>query len=121
MLRPIPASILTHSATLRQCTGVDVWQNPTFADTELRRICVQPEHNTYIYNDNTSVTLSSIAFVDARLSSPRGFDFQAAQETSEANGAPLELIFNGRRYTVLEIDTLYDDTGKYHHTELWLK
>lgn len=121
MLRPIPARILTHTATLQQCTGVDVWENPTYTETPLKRICIQPMHTTVMTKDNTEVALTSVAFVDARLSRPKGFDFQAAQEASEANGAPLELLYQGRRYTVLTVDTIVDDTGAYHHTELGLK
>ena len=30
----------------------------------------------------------------------------------------MTLLFNGSQYTVLTVDTLYDDTGVYHHTEL---
>lgn len=121
MLRPIPAKILTHSAILRQCVGIDVWENPTYVDTELNHICVQPMHETRMDATNTQVTLNSVAFIDARLSSPAGFDFQAAQDASEANGAPLALIYQGRHYTVLTVDALCDDTGAYHHTELGLK
>lgn len=121
MLRPIPAKILTHSATLRQCNGVDVWENPSYDDIQLSHICVQPVHDTRMDATNTEVVLTSIAFVDARLSSPAGFDFQAAQDQSEANGAPLAFIYQGRHYTVLTVDALCDDTGAYHHTELGLK
>lgn len=121
MLRPIPAKILTHSATLKQCSGIDVWENPTYTDTPLEHICIQPMHETRMDATNSQVTLNSVAFVDARLSSPAGFDFQAAQDASEANGAPLALIYNGRHYTVLTVDALCDDTGAYHHTELGLK
>lgn len=121
MLRPIPARILTHSATLMQCTGIDAWQNPTYTETPLAHICIQPMHETRMDATNTQVTLNSVAFVDARLSTPTGFDFQAAQDASEANGAPLALIYNGRHYVVLTVDALVDDTGAYHHTELGLK
>ena len=121
MLRPIPAKILTHSATLRQCSGVDVWENPSYIETPLSRICIQPVHSTVMTKDNTEVSLTSVAFIDARLSRPAGLDFQAAQDASEANGAPLELLYNGRHYTVLTVDTLCDDTGAYHHTELGLR
>jgi len=120
MLDTIPSSILTHSATLRICTGVDVWENPSFQDVPLSRICVQPTHSTVMTKDNTEVGLNSTAFVDARLSVPAGYDFQAAQDTSEANGSPLHLIYNGRDYVVLLVDALCDDTGTYHHAELGL-
>lgn len=121
MLRPIPARILTHSATLRQCTGVDVWQQPAYSDISLDRICVQPTHETRMASDNTETALSSIAFIDARLSAPVGLDFVALQESSEANGLPLAFMYNGRKYTVVTVDVLCDDSGAYHHTELGLK
>ena len=121
MLKPIPAKILTHSATLKQCSGVDVWENPTYTDTPLTHICVQPTHETRMTKDNTEEALTSVAFIDARLSTPAGFDFEAAQLASEANGQPLALIYRDRLYVVLTVDTLVDDTGAYHHTELGLK
>lgn len=121
MLRPIPARILTHSATLKQCTGIDVWQEPTYTDIPLEHICVQPVHETRMDATNTEVALTSVAFIDARLSSPQGFDFQQAQDISEANGCPLAFYYQGRHYIVLTVDALCDDTGAYHHTELGLK
>lgn len=121
MLKPIPSKILTHSATLLLCTGVDAWQNPKYQEIQLQHICVQPTHETRMDANNTEQSLNSIAFVDARLSSPAGYDFQTAQDQSEANGQPLALMYNGRHYIVLTIDTLCDDTGVYHHTELGLK
>lgn len=121
MLRPIPAKILTHSATLKICTGIDVWENPSYRDVPLSHICVQPVHETRMDNTNTEVALTSMAFIDARLSSPAGFDFQAAQDESESKGAPMAFIYGGRHYVVLTIDVLCDDTGAYHHTELGLK
>ena len=120
MLDPIPSSILTHSATLKSCSAIDAWEDPTWAETQLTNICIQPVHTTVMTKDNTQVSLNSVAFIDARLSFPIGFDFLAAQDQSEANGSPLHLIYNGRDYVVLTVDALCDDTGAYHHTELGL-
>lgn len=120
MLDTIPSSILTHSATLRICTGVDVWENPSFQDVPLSRICIQPIHSTVMTKDNTEVGLNGTAFVDARLSLPVRYDFVSAQDTSEANGSPMHLIYQGRDYVVLLVDALVDDTGTYHHAELGL-
>ena len=121
MLRPIPSKIMTHSATLRQCTGVDEWETPSWSEMQLERICIQPMHATVLTKDNTETSLTSVAFVDARISTPEGFDFQAAQDASEEAGRPLTLVYNGRIYTVLTIDALCDDRGQYHHAELGLK
>lgn len=120
MLKPIPAKILTHSAILMKCKEIDRFQAPVFEEINLLNICIQPTHDTRLMRDNTEVALTSVAFVDAKLSQPVGFDFQAAQDESEANGCTLKLAYNGRLYTVKTIDALIDDTGEYHHTELGL-
>lgn len=118
MLRPIPSRILKHTVTLQICTGVDVWQNPSWRQTTLSKVCIQPSNETKKAKDNTEVVLAGICFVDARRSSPAGIDLDAMQQQSETNGKPMTLIFNGSTYTILTVDTLYDDAGVYHHTEL---
>ena len=42
------------------------------------------------------------------------------QRQSEQNGQPMVLVFQGTPYTVLTVETLYDDTGQLHHWELGL-
>ena len=42
------------------------------------------------------------------------------QRQSEKNGQPMTLVFQGTPYTVLTVETLYDDTGQLHHWELGL-
>lgn len=118
MLRPIPSRILKHTITLQTCTGVDMWQTPTWKQTTLSRVCMQPSNETKKAKDNTEVVLTGLCFVDARRSAPAGIDLDALQQQSEANGQPMTLIFGGTSYTVLTVDTLYDDTGVLHHTEL---
>lgn len=118
MLRPIPSRILKHTVTLQICTGVDMWQAPTWSQTTLGRVCMQPSNETKKSKDNTEVVLAGICFVDARRSTPAGIDLDALQIESEKNGQPMTLIFGGSTYTVLTVDTLYDDTGTMHHTEL---
>lgn len=120
MLQPIPSRILKHTVTLQHCTGVDMWQAPTWDQTTLSRVCMQPSNETKKAKDNTEVVLRGVCFVDARRSSPAGIDLDAMQIESEANGQPMTLIFGGSTYTVLAVDTLYDDTGILHHTELGL-
>lgn len=120
MLRPIPSRILKHTVTLQVCTGVDMYQAPTWSQTTVSRVCMQPSNETKKTKDNTEVVLRGVCFVDARISSPAGIDLDSMQQQSEANGQPMTLIFGNRTYTVLTVDTLYDDTGNYHHTELGL-
>ena len=59
-LSPIPARILKQSATLRVCSGVDMWQEPTWAETALECICIQPSNETRKTRDNTEAVLRSI-------------------------------------------------------------
>lgn len=121
MLRPIPSRILKHTVTLQVCSGVDTWEAPTWDPViTLSCVCMQPSNETKKAKDNTEVVLRGVCFVDARRSSPAGIDLDAMQEQSEKNGQPMTLIFGGNTYTVLTVDTLYDDTGVLHHTELGL-
>ena len=59
-------------------------------------------------------------YVDAVRSTPRGLDLDTMQQQSEQNGQPMVLVFQGTPYTVLTVETLYDDTGQLHHWELGL-
>lgn len=120
MLRPIPSRILKHTVTLQTCTDVDAHQTPTWSQTTLGRVCMQPSNETKKSKDNTEVVLRGVCFVDARRSFPAGIDLDALQKQSESNGQPMTLLFNGNQYTILTVDTLYDDTGILHHTELGL-
>lgn len=116
----LPYRILKHSATLQVCTGVDMWQAPTWTQTALGRICMQPTNETKKTKDNTEVVLAGLCFVDSTRSTPAGIDLDALQIQSEANGQPMTLLFNGSTYMVLTVDTLYNDTGELCHTELGL-
>ena len=121
MLSPIPSRILKHSITLQVCSEIDTFQNPSWNPViTLSKVCMQPSNETKKTKDNTEVVLRGVCFVDARRSIPAGIDLDALQIQSEANGKPMTLLFNGSQYTVLTVDTLYDDTGVYHHTELGL-
>lgn len=105
---------------LQTCTGVDMWQAPTWSQTTLSNVCMQPSNETKKTKENTEVVLRGVCFVDARRSTPARIDLDTMQTQSEANGQPMTLIFGGSTYTVLIVDTLYDDTGILHHTELGL-
>ena len=120
MLPPIPSRILKHNITLRVCSGVDVWQNPQWTSYQIANTVMQPTHETRKNVNNTEVMLQGLCFIDARRSSPSGLDIQALQQASEANGQPMTLVFGGNSYTVLAVDTLYDDEGNLHHWEVGL-
>ena len=119
-LSPIPARILKQSATLRVCSGVDMWQEPTWTETALGCICIQPSNETRKTKDNTEAVLQSHCLVDAVRSTPRGLDTDAIQQQRERKRQPMTLVFRDTPYTVLTVETLYDDTGQLHHWELGL-
>ncbi len=119
MLKPIPSRILRHDITLKVCTGVDVWQKPSFQDKAVTRVVMQPCHETRRTAENTEVVLRAVCFIDARRSSPL-LDYWALQKTSETNGHVLTLIFGSDTFSVLTVDKLFDDEGILHHWELGL-
>ena len=119
MLKPIPLKILSHKITLKVVSTVDQWQAPSFISYEVSRVHVQPTNDTRMTRDNTEVSLTSLLFVDARLSTPK-LDWQALQDTSLAQGGPMHVTYDGREYVVLTIDALPDDTGALHHYEVGL-
>lgn len=119
MFRPIPSRILQHTVTLHVTTGVDAWQNPTVKDYEVKRVCVQPTHETRMNRNNTEVSLRSLLFVDAHRSAPR-LDWETLQDESLTAGSAMTLTYNGRIYTVIAVDALIDDTGRLHHYEVAL-
>ena len=94
-LSPIPARILKQSATLRVCSGVDMWQEPTWTETALGSICIQPSNGTRKAKDETEAVLRSICFVDAVRSTRRGLECDAMQRQSELHGQRMVLVFQG--------------------------
>lgn len=120
MLKPIPARILKHSATLKVTTSVDSYQKPAYTDYALTRVCIQPSNTTVKTKENTDVSLRGIMFVDARNSVPKGIDLKAYKAQADAAGGDLKIVFNGDTFTVQTIDYLYDDMGALHHCEAGL-
>ena len=119
MLRPIPARILRSSAVVKVCNGVDFYQNQTFDTYEVDHVHVQPTDRIVKTKDNTDHQLTSILFVDARRSSPT-LDWQGLLEGANQSGGDMKVTIHGTEYTVVSVDTLYDDTDTLHHWEVGL-
>ena len=119
MLRPIPARILRSTATVANCTGVDVYQNQTYAQTTVKHVHLQPTEKIIKSTDNTDQQLTSILFVDARRSTP-AIDWHALLQSSHDNGGDLRVTVRGVMYTVANVDGLRDDTDRLHHWEIGL-
>ena len=119
MLKPIPSRILKHDITLNICTGVDVWQNPSYQTKTISRVVMQPCHETRRTAENTEVVLRAMCFIDARRSTPL-LDYWGLQKLSELNGHVMTLTFGSDSFSVITVDKLFDDEGILHHWELGL-
>lgn len=119
VLKPIPARILRSTATVEVCTGTDVYQRPTYTTQTVNRVHLQPTERIVKTTDNTDQQLTSILFVDARISSP-ALDWHALLQSAHDNGGDMRVTVRGVTYTVISTDGLRDDTDKLHHWEIGL-
>ena len=119
MLRPIPARILRSTATVKVCSGVDMYQNQTYTEYTVNRVHLQPTERIMKTVTNTDQQLSSVLFVDIRHSSP---NLNYAQLLHDAHdlGGDVKVVIRGFEYTVATADLLRDDTDKPHHWEISL-
>lgn len=119
MLKPIPSKILRSTATVKVCTGVDKYQNQTYAEYTVNKVHLQPTNEIRKTPNNTDCTLRSILFVDARNSTP-WIDWWGLFTMAHENEGDMRVIVRGVEYTVLSIDELRDDTDELHHFEIGL-
>lgn len=126
MLRPIPQSLLGDVAVIRVCTGVDTWQNPTWAEYTVHNVHLQNTNEVRKSKENTEIVLRSILFVDGTRSRPV-LDYDALAEQSQAAGEPMRCTVcdaTGRQYgdyEVLTTDPVPDvPARRVHHIELGL-
>ena len=120
MLRPIPARIMRSTATVRACTGIDQYQNQTFAEYTVKNVHVQPTNEIRKTAENTDCTLRSILFVDRKHSTPT-LDWWALFDTAHTLGGDVKVTIRGVEYTVFSVDELRDDTDQFHHWEVGLQ
>ena len=107
-MRPIPRSLLIHSATLYE-ERENSWQERELVElAKLSHVRVEPASKMIITSDNRSVTLSATLFYDCRNSQPT-VEFKP--------GYIVE--FGGKRYRVETVEVLYDKQ-KLHHLEVGL-
>ena len=119
MLKPIPRKILRSVATVKVCTGVDLYQNQTYATYTVRNVHIQPTEKIIKTTNNTDQQLTSILFVDVRHSAP-ALDWHALFQSAHDHGGDMRVVIRGIEYTVASVDGLRDDTDKLHHWELGL-
>ena len=120
MLRPIPAKIMRSEATVKACTGLDMYQDPTYTEYTVKKVHLQPTNEIRKTADNTDCTLRSILFVDKRHSTPT-LDWWGLFETSHEMGGDVKVVVRGQEFTVFTVDELRDDTDGFHHWEIGLQ
>ena len=119
MLKPIPRKILRSVATVKVCTGVDLYQNQTYATYTVRNVHIQPTEKIIKTTNNTDQQLTSILFVDVRHSAP-ALDWHALFQSAHDHGGDMRVVIRGVTYTVASVDGLRDDTDRLHHWEIGL-
>ena len=126
MLRPIPQSLLGDIATIKVCSGVDVWQNPSWQTYTVNNVHLQNTNEVKKSKDNTEVVLRATLFIDSILSQP-SLDYAALVDQSEAAGKPMRCVVtdsNGNLagdFEVLIVDLVPDvPATRVHHIELGL-
>jgi hypothetical protein len=126
MLRPIPRAMLADVATIKVCTGLDMWQKPTFQEYTVNNVHIQSTNEVKKTKENTEVVLRSVLFIDGRLSQPV-LDYDALAEQSQKVGAPLRCVVKNAAghtygdYEVITVDPLPNVPATHvHHIELGL-
>ena len=119
MLKPIPSKILKSAATVKVCSGVDRYQNQTYTEYSVKCVHLQQTNEIRKTQDNTDISLRSVLFVDARISTPK-LDWCALLKTAHENLGDVRVIVRGVEYTVISVDELRDDTDTLHHWEVSL-
>ena len=119
MLKPIPSRILRSTATVKVCSGVDMYQNQVYDEYTVKKVHLQPTNEIKKTQDNTEVVLRSVLFVDAKTSIPF-LDWCALLQTAHSIGGDMRVIVRDEEYTVMTIDALRDDTDNLHHWEVGL-
>ena len=119
MLKPIPARILRSTATVKVCSGVDMYQNQEYTEYTINKVHLQPTNEIRKTQDNTDCVLRSVLFVDAKTSTP-ALDWCALLQTAHNNLGDMRVIVRDQEYTVMTVDALRDDTDLLHHYEVGL-
>ena len=121
MLRPIPRRILRSTALRKVCTGTDAYKNQEYGQQyTVQHVHLQPTDRIVKTKDNTDHQLASVLFVDARHSSPV-LSWQALLESAHKRGGDMRVTVRNTDYTVVTVDTLYDDTDRLHHWEIGME
>lgn len=109
-MKPIPKTLLIHSAFAIELTEREGWDEPSEKKrTELSRLRIEPSSTLRISKSNQQVQLAAVLFYDCRLSRPKDFDFSRADK----------IEFEGEQYNIVSVQKQYDHK-RLHHLEVEL-
>lgn len=107
----IPRWARPHTVTYRHYTGTDIHQKALYdSPITIQYVRMEPTSKVVLSKENTQVQLVSVLFYDCQDSEPVNIGFTELDQ----------IIFNGRKYTVMSVDILYDKTVTPHHYEIGL-
>lgn len=105
-IRPIPKKLLVHSAMLYKMIEEDRWgKSHLDAGIALEKIKMEPSTQIVRDKNNAEIQLAATLFFDCKNSRPKGTVFQVDDI----------IVFNGMRFQVKTIETLYADTTPHHY------
>ena len=109
-MRPIPKSLLIHTAQLQGIVGKNSWGKETVTDpVDLKYIRLEPSTKYIRDKQNNEIQLAAVLFYDCHNSQPKNQEFHADQVFS----------IHGEKYRVQLVEPLYDGR-KLHHYEIGL-
>ena len=109
-MRPIPKSLLIHSAQLQGVSEKNSWGKETLTDpVDLKYIRLEPSTKYVRDKQNNEIQLAAVLIYDCHNSRPKGQTFHDGQIFS----------FNAERYQVQLVEPLYDGR-RLHHYEIGL-
>lgn len=117
MGRKPPSHLYGHSITLRVCTGVDTFQNPTWREYSVSGVNVQESTGTVVTAANTDASRRSLMFVDSLYSVPQ-LDWMRLKHESEDAGKRMQVVHKDEVYIVEAVDRVEDEYNMLDHWEV---
>lgn len=105
-IRPIPKKLLVHDVMLHKVIEDDRWGTSHLDDgVHLEKVKMEPTTQIVRDKNNAEIQLAAVLFFDCTNSRPKDTAFQ----TDDI------VIFNGERFSVETIETLYADECPHHY------
>lgn len=108
-MRPIPKSLLIHSATLRRPDLPDAWGDCRTVSVPLAFIRIEPCTKFILDKTQRQVQTTAVLFFDCHHSQPSGLKFREGDKVD----------WQGREYEIQTVEPLYAGR-RLHHMELML-